>query len=494
MAVVTSASTRRFQPAPPVLRPGRHVEAGFRRPVPCRSWAFPRRPFCGLGDTSRRAFVVRFLAARGPWRLPVHGLFEADRDGRRRWLAGRLPRLIVPIRAVIVRGLAGRGCWRLLACGLLESDGDRRESRRCTWRAACQPQDDDRQGQQCRGGPPPVPGPGSDGWDRRRNLALGGSGLPGPERGTPGFHGLRAVPGFPCQCLVHCRQPRAVGSRNRFGEWPAVVAQGAVGCAREWLSSQDAVRDGRQGVDVARGALAAAARVLLNRRVAGGEDLRVCAVPLLGAGGTEVDQDGFAGRGSDHDVRGLDVAVQVAVRVHVLQPIEECVQPGPPFLGRQAAAPVQDGFQGFALDVLHDDVRRSVGFQIPVRLHDVRVSETVDRPGFLQEPFETPAEGLPVRGRRDRDPGAVDTGREVGGEVLLESYRPVELMIEGKVGDSEAAGAEHADDLVLGYPVSGRQSGSGRFGGHASRIVPARPPPDRPAVRHGHRRRRPRGR
>ena len=156
----------------------------------------------------------------------------------------------------------------------------------------------------------------------------------------------------------------------------------------------------------------------------------------------------------------------------MLQPVQERVHPGAPFLGRQTPATVQDGFQRFALDVLHDDVRRPVGFQIPVRLHHVRMPETVDRPGLVQEAFETPGEGLLVRWRRGGNPLAVNTGRKLGREVLLEGDRPVELTVEGQVRDAEAAGSKNANDLVLGYAAT-RWQGGGLNIGHGWPLYPA---------------------
>ena len=53
-----------------------------------------------------------------------------------------------------------------------------------------------------------------------------------------------------------------------------------------------------------------------------------------------------------------------------------------------------DGGEGFALDMLHDDVRSTVRLDVAVGAHDVRMPEPMDGARFLDEPFETPGKHL----------------------------------------------------------------------------------------------------
>ena len=91
------------------------------------------------------------------------------------------------------------------------------------------------------------------------------------------------------------------------------------------LAGHRAVERGAEAVDIGpRPLLLALAVVLLERRIAGRDQRRQGAG--LGAqglaGGTEVDQDGRAVL-ADEDVRGLDVAVDEAALVDLLQPAED---------------------------------------------------------------------------------------------------------------------------------------------------------------------------
>ena len=184
--------------------------------------------------------------------------------------------------------------------------------------------------------------------------------------------------------------------------------------------------------------------------------------------------------------------MQVAMAVHVGQPVEERVKPSPPSLRRQAAALADDLLQGLALDVLHDDVGGAVGLDVAMRPNDVRVSKAMEGARLVDEAVEAPGEECPAPGGRRGDAPSGLAPRRVGGEVLLERDRSVQLVVERQVRDAEAARTEHADDLVLADAVALRQRRGMLMGGHVSGFynstfsraihIAAAPPPAVPSI------------
>ena len=87
--------------------------------------------------------------------------------------------------------------------------------------------------------------------------------------------------------------------------------------------------------------------------------------------------------------------------------------------------------------------------------HDAGMTKPVDGSGLVQEALESPVVEFLASGRGDGDARAVCSSSSVG-EVLLESNRSIQQVVEREVGDAEAAGAEHTDDLVLVDPKARR--------------------------------------
>ena len=259
------------------------------------------------------------------------------------------------------------------------------------------------------------------------------------------------------QPVVKGREPGGFCVGNPPLERLISIVEGAVGRTKGERAGECPVRHRRQRVDVRRRSLYSLARVLLDRRISRRQHLRVLPLPCRHACRTEVDQYRFAVGRSNHDVGRLDVAVQIAVLVHVRQPVQQRVQPPPPFVGGQPPARVQDRLERLALDVLHNDVRGVVRVRTTANAHDVGMVQLGEETRLIDEPVEAPGESLLLlRRRRDYAPTR-HSRRHFGGKVLLESDRSVQLVVERQVRDAEAAGAEHADDLVLVDPVSLRQ-------------------------------------
>ncbi len=213
-----------------------------------------------------------------------------------------------------------------------------------------------------------------------------------------------------------------VALRRRDGILADVlVGHGDGGVADErWLPSEDFVQHATQRVDVGAGVDGFAAR-LLRRQVLGGADHRGGlgdAVARVGerAGDAEVHHLHGAGL-ADHDVRGLDVAVDDAVLVAEVQRLAGVGDDLDGLPGWDRSVAVHDVAQRHAVDVLHHDVGQRAGRRL----------------------------GLPgVVDRHDR--GVV----QCRGVLRLASEAQVEAGVAGEVG------AQHLDgDVAVQADVAG---------------------------------------
>ena len=191
------------------------------------------------------------------------------------------------------------------------------------------------------------------------------------------------------------------------------------------------------------------ARVLLDRREAGrvqrGQAPR--AFVEGSPGSPEVEEDRRA-VGADHDVGGLDVAVQVPGRVNQLQPLDDRQDQGEGS-GFVQGSRTETFREGLAGNEVHHEVAGAVRFETALHPHDVRVPETREHAPFLAEARETPMEvvRLAVCARRDRVVGTAR--RPFGGEVLLERHAPSVSLVEGEIRHAEPAAPQHALDAVV---------------------------------------------
>ena len=216
---------------------------------------------------------------------------------------------------------------------------------------------------------------------------------------------------------------------------------------------------GAHRVDVGPGPLAAAARVLLDRAVAGRDhraDVRGLARGL--ARGAEVEQHEAAVLVAHVDVVGLDVAVQVARAVHHREAVEERREERDDLVLGDVRALLAPGLERLAALVLEHHVRGLVRLEEARHAHDVRVPEGGERARLDEEAVEAAlVEVLVVVGaRRDRVvDGAVG---EVLGQVLLDDHLGVEVHVGGGVGDAEAALAQDRVDAVLEQAEADREA------------------------------------
>ena len=112
-----------------------------------------------------------------------------------------------------------------------------------------------------------------------------------------------------------------------------------------------------------------------------------------------------------------------------------------------------------------------MGLDVAMRPHDVRVSKAMEGARLVDEAVEAPGEECAAPGGRRGDTPCRSAPRRVGGEVLLERDRSIQLVVERQVRDAEAARAEHADDLVLADAVALRQRRGMLMRGHGIRIL-----------------------
>ena len=132
----------------------------------------------------------------------------------------------------------------------------------------------------------------------------------------------------------------------------------------------------------------------------------------------------------EHDVVGLDVAVDQAV-------VERVVE-GPADLGDDVdraalvdrATPLEQFADGGSVDELHGEIMNVVGLADVDPLDDVGVVELGHRPGLAQEPLPEPVVG------------------SVLGREALDRHDPVHRYLQGLVDGAHGALADLADDLV----------------------------------------------
>ncbi len=133
----------------------------------------------------------------------------------------------------------------------------------------------------------------------------------------------------------------------------------------------------------------------------------------------------------EHDVVGLDVAVDDLVRVRIGQRVDD-VAKQPHRLGRRHGADLLDArAERIALDEGHDVVQQAAGLARVVEREDVRVAELGGDLDFAQEPL-----------------GAQD-GREIGAQDL---DRDLAMMLEvvGQVDRGHPSAANFLEDGIAG--------------------------------------------
>ncbi len=244
------------------------------------------------------------------------------------------------------------------------------------------------------------------------------------------------------------------------------VALDARGSLNGLPAGDEPVEHAAHRVEVRPGALATVRMVLLEGRVARRDD----AGHAVGrAGGrslarrTEVEQHQAAVRIAYVDVGGLDVAVQEAGFVHLVQALQERHEHlhQVRLVGRVLAALqafFQPRVQALAELVVHHHVGGVVVLEKAVDADDVGVAEGRQGARFEQEAVQPDPVLFLVAAALGPDGGGLFVAhRQVVGQVFLDRHLGVQVGIVRQVGDAEAADAQHALDAVLVQHVANRQ-------------------------------------
>lgn len=200
-------------------------------------------------------------------------------------------------------------------------------------------------------------------------------------------------------------------------------------------------------------------RHLLGGSIARGEDCRQRrrAPRYCRPRGAEVDQGRIAGA-IEQDIGRLDVAVQEAGGVHLLQSIEQWPQDAVDLGGRQGPLLFQPMLERLAAQQLHDDVGRAVGLEEVEDPDDGWcVLQAGERPALGHEALATPGKIRRRIGRTRQHRRAVLAHGERQRQVFLDGDLTVELAVVGAVGDPETTLPENGDDLIASDRSSRRQ-------------------------------------
>ena len=238
--------------------------------------------------------------------------------------------------------------------------------------------------------------------------------------------------------------------RHELGNHGLRVRAGDGRLAREHL-----VQHCGEGIDVAPCIDAAVARGLLGTHVLrcaerkSGLRKAVAAGLLHGQRDAEVGEHGLAFL--DEDVLRLDVAVDEALAVRIVERTRHLLRDGDGFVEAKLVFAIQLVAQGFAADIGKDVVEESVGLARVDEGEDVRMIEL----------------------RGDLDLGekalAAEDGAEFGAEDL-ERHLAIELAVAGEVDDGHSAGAKLSlDDVAV---IEGRWQKGRRV--HAWKVRPLR--------------------
>ena len=196
------------------------------------------------------------------------------------------------------------------------------------------------------------------------------------------------------------------------------------------MSDEELERHHAQRVEVGPRADVLAHR-LLGRHVVRGADGHPGGreeTPLLRRtlGDTEVG-DLHAAVGGDHDVLGLQVAVDDVLSLRVVERREHSLE-NPRDLGERHVADVRP--ERSAGHVLHGDVRGSVAHEVVVDRDDVGMAEGARQPRLAQEAPGERRIGLAQRAQ------------------LLEGDQAIEIRLPRQVHGGHAAASELVEDLV----------------------------------------------
>ncbi len=277
------------------------------------------------------------------------------------------------------------------------------------------------------------------------------------EDRPPAGDGLRPIARRHREARIDAGQhARREARRIELAERLVGVVQHAVEGAGRRLAGDGVIERGREAVDVGPRPLLGRGH-LLGRGIARREDRRQrrAAPRHRRARRAEIDQGGIAG-GIEQDVGGLDVAMQEAGIVDLLQAVKQRPQHAVDLLGRELAAAVDALLERLAAQQLHHDIGRAVGLEEVEDVHDRRhAMKAGQRSSLGDETLATPAEIVGHLGVARQHRRAVLADCQRRGQVFLDRDLAAELDVAGAIGDAEAALAQHRHDLVAADRLAG---------------------------------------
>ena len=260
---------------------------------------------------------------------------------------------------------------------------------------------------------------------------------------------MRAVGGAHGEAGIDAGEQRSRERKPAVGEGHVRVVDDPIDRVGRRTAGDRVMDRGSQAVDIRPRSLRGG-RELLDRGVARGEDRRhrLRASGYCGAGGAEIDQHGVT-VAIDQDIGGLDIAMQEAHLVDLLEPVQKGRENPVEACGVERPLSLDLLEQGTAAHELHDEIGRAVGLEKVVHLHDTRQAmKRRQRAPLGDEAVASPGEvGSRIAGPRRHGRAVLPDG-ERGRQIFLDRHLASELAIDGTVGDAETALPQNGDDTV----------------------------------------------
>ena len=173
--------------------------------------------------------------------------------------------------------------------------------------------------------------------------------------------------------------------------------------------------------------------------------------------GAEIDQ-GRVVLGIKNDVGRLDIAVEEARRMDLLESLEQAIEQLLDDRRRQRSVTLQALLERLAARQRHHHVRRAVGLEVVVDTnHRRNALERHQRASFVEEAFAAPYEVFGELGRARDDRRAAFAQRQRRRQIFLYREFAAQQRVAREVGNAESSLAEDGNQLIVSQPSSWRQ-------------------------------------
>ena len=292
----------------------------------------------------------------------------------------------------------------------------------------------------------------------------GGEGIATGEGGGDGQSGGGAAGGIGVEAAEDDALDGGVevlDDRGGAGRRGLCLEAGQLGDARGLegaLASEHFVEHDAEAVDVAAGGDLGAFE-LLGGHVSGRAAANLGALDLAGPAGEPEIHDADLAAAIDHDVGGLEVAVEHALLVRGGETGADAAREFEGLVGGKAADAAEQRGEILAVDELHGDVVEALVDADVVNAADVGVRDLAGDADFVEKTLEDGLGGADGFGQElERDGLAED---QVGGAVDLAHAAAAELAGDAVAGGNQGAGREA---LLVGMRGGGRLGRRHEFG------------------------------